>query len=164
MTVPLVVFLVLVAAVLAFGILTRAPALELSQAVAVLSDGDLDGDERKALLRRLLRQCEEEAGEFASRVGVSAAMALGDETAFRSFEQRAAGFPSAKEGAAAVDSESLVVLGLGDPLVLNVQRALHAEQYGNKGDAAVVWRQVLAQSRLTGAVFAGAEARRRLGE
>lgn len=172
---PLVAFLIAVVAVLAFGLLARWPTPELGGAVAMLEDGDLDGDERKRMLERVLRLSSDAlqaspqapaAGAVDVRwTGALSAMALGDGAAFRRWEARLSGSGAGGSAGSGAEVDRALPRGLdlGEPMLGNVRRALEAELAGDADAARTRWRQVAAQARLTGHALAAEVAAERLG-
>jgi hypothetical protein len=143
-TVPAVAFLLLVAALVASGLWQRASAPDLTAACRLLADGDLDGDERKAMLRRiqvLAAGANDATAKWAAHL---AAIALEDREAY------AASVPGPGELPAAGDRE---LLHLGDPMLGNVLAAGVAEAAGDREEALRRWRWAEAQSRLASRYF-----------
>lgn len=137
----LTTFLVVVAAVLLVASYYRYPRPDLDGCVRMLADGDLDFDERQRILRRAIGLAQADDRPRAAWIGALAAVALPDRDAYESFAPRLA--------SAEVPAESRW-LDLGDPVVGNVLEALRHARAGQLEDARREWRQVAAETRLTG--------------
>lgn len=145
MTVPLAVFLTLVAGVLAFAAWQRLREPTPDEAIVLLADGDLDREERQAVLEVLVEQ-----GARSSRVahrwaGMLAAVALERRDAFEAALDGLQGPGPGMQRPANVDLE---FLDLGDPLLHNILHALLAEAQADRPAGLRRWRQVEAQCQL----------------
>ena len=150
LTVPLVLFLVLVLALVSGAILTRHPSPNLDGSIQLLADGDLDFEERKRILLRLVDLAKEADAKRQLWAGLLAAVILQDRASFREMDARLG------VGLARLLPEAdLEWLMLGDVVVANVYLAMVAEASGDKQVARTKWGQVAAQARMTGYVFAG---------
>ena len=158
LTWPLLAFLLVVAAAVGLGFATGARAATVDEAIELLADGDLDGDERDRMLLRtidLAREAESRRGRWA---GLLAAAAAEDEGAYAHFDARIG------DGAdAAPDAAERRWLDLGDPLLANLLKARIAALRGDDAGAEVAWRQVAAQARMTANGFAAQLAAAALG-
>jgi hypothetical protein len=146
---PLAVFLAAVAAILSGAAWTKFRTPGADEAVRELADGDLDGEERVAMLRHLLAAALRSTEPREQWAGLMAAVSLGDGPGHATLQANLAGSTFRP---AAEDREWLA---LGDPMLRNVLTATIAAAEGRTEDAAVAWRRVEAQSRLTGHAFAG---------
>jgi hypothetical protein len=152
LSLPLVLFLVAVAAVVGLALRTRFPTPDLTGAVRMLADGDLDGTERTRMLARVVEQAAAApAPAVADRwAGLLAAVALGDRVAFQAALAQLGG-----EAALQVpEPAARELLHLGDPMLGNVLTALSAGAVGDRELARQKWAQVQAQARLTARPFA----------
>ncbi|MBL9076176.1 MAG: hypothetical protein JNL08_01650 [Planctomycetes bacterium] len=144
LTLPLVLFLLAVAAVLAIGIVPRLQRPAPADAIRLLADGDLDGDERRAVLDVLAVDGRGSADLGERWAAALAAVALGDRAALTAALQTLGG-GEVPSPAPPVDAREW--LGLGDPLLQNVLGAWLAEAAGDAAGAAVHWRRAAALCR-----------------
>lgn len=145
-TKPLIVFLVVVGLVLLRAADDRAGPREPRQVLAVLAAGDLEGEERRELLPRVVSAAVGRSERELLLPAAMAAVALGDAEAYRDLCARAAGavpVPVHSE-----DGDLLPLAALGDPLLANLLGAMLAEVQGRVDDARRRYGQVLAASRL----------------
>ncbi|HEB54270.1 MAG TPA: hypothetical protein ENI87_13540 [bacterium] len=147
LTAPLLVCLLMVAAVVGCAVLTRHPTPPLGGAIEMLADGDLDHDERERMLQRTLELASEADTPRALWAGLLAAIALQDRERYAAFDARL-------DRRVPLAPEQLRFLDLGDPLLANVLAAGMAQAAGDSDRAALRWRQVAAQARMTGNSFA----------
>jgi len=147
---PLAVFLAGVTAVLSGAAFAKLRSPAVDEAVRLLADGDLDGEERTGMLRHLLAGALRSSEPREHWAGLLAAVSLGDGDGHAALQARIAAGPAGWLPAA----EDREWLALGDPMLRNVLAATIAAAEGRAPDAAVAWRQVAAQSRLTGHTFA----------
>lgn len=140
---PLVVFLAAVAVVTGVGLDGKYPRPDADGAILLLADGDLDGDERVRMLRRLLEEVAQSREPAHLWAGLMATVALADRDGYAAVSARLGSPPRLP---AVADRE---LLGLGDPLLGNLVLAMVAEVEGDRAEALRRWRQVAAQSRLT---------------
>jgi hypothetical protein len=145
---PLLVFLCAVAAVLVVGWRSAAvrPA-DIAAAVRELADGDLDGAEANAMFRRIVGFADAARGPADTWAVAFAALALGDEAAWRRAEPALAADVAARVTPA---PERLRFLDLGDPLFGAVRDACLAEAAGDAATAKAKWRQARDVADLTG--------------
>ncbi len=150
LTPALMVFLCVVAALVGSGLWMREWSPGLGRAIELLADGDLDGEERAAMLARTVALARSAPGLRERWAGLLAAVALEDRVAFSAARAQLPGDPPAvPEGA------ERQFLDLGDPLLANVLAAFVAEAAGDRAGAKVHWQQVAAQARLARRPFAG---------
>ncbi|MEZ6036148.1 MAG: hypothetical protein R3F29_01620 [Planctomycetota bacterium] len=145
----MVVFLVVVTGVVGYALAVRHPRPDLSASIALLGDGDLDGDERKVVLENMLERRSEAATDRERWAVLLAAVALGERGAFDA--ARATLEPLSAHVLAAAD---LRWLALGDTVLHNVLAAMQADARGDAGAARVSWQQVQNQVLLTGDRYA----------
>lgn len=150
LTPALVVFLCFVAALVGSGLWTREWSPGLGRAIELLADGDLDGEERSAMLARTVDLARSAPGLRERWAGLLAAVALEDRNAFTAARAQLPGDPPAVPIAAERE-----LLDLGDPLLANVLAAFAAEAAGDRTGAQRHWQQVAAQARLARRPFAG---------
>ncbi|MGE3173894.1 MAG: hypothetical protein AB7O97_14815 [Planctomycetota bacterium] len=122
------------------------PFAELLQ---TLRDGDVEHDERVALLRRLIAM-DPVTDPAAPLCRVTAAIALDDEPALR-----AARGPAGTPVLGVADAPFLAQAGLGDPVLTPLLLAMAAELDGDDEAARARYGQVAASSRLFGMGLAG---------
>ena len=138
-TPALLAFLVLVAGVLGWSLVTRQSSPDVEGCMELLADGDLDREERERILLLVMELAEQSSGR--PRVaGWLAALSL----------QRRAAFAALGEGlddALAATSAKPRWLHLGDPMLANVLRACRLGS-DSKEEARVAWSQVAAQARM----------------
>lgn len=151
-TAPLLVFLCAVAAALAIGWRSAAarPA-DLAGAVRELADGDLDGAEAKAMFQRILDGADAARAPGETWAVAFAALALGDEAAWRRAEPQLAADVVDRRTPAPAERR---FLDLGDPLLGAVRDALLAEAAGDAPTARARWRQARDVADLTGRALA----------
>lgn len=151
LTRPLLVFLVLVAAVLLRAGHERLGSVPPSVAIQRLADGDLEGSERRELLRGLLAAGDLGGDPAARRTAVLAAIALDDAATYARLAGEGPPF-----GAEDFAPDALPPLhGLGDPVVAALLAAMGDEAAERAAAARRRYRQVAAQSRLAGMQLAG---------
>ena len=139
-TLPLVLFLLGVAGVLAYGLWQRQRVPGADEAIMLLADGDCDRAERDRLLRITI-DAAKSSDDIAHRwAGMLAAVSLGDREAHAALRSRLGG-----ELAAPPPAERREFLHLGDPMLANLLAAMVAEAAGDRGLALRRWRQVAAQ-------------------
>lgn len=143
LTIPLAVFLASVAGILVWGWWRPVPGP--GEAIVQLADGDLDGDERRAVLQALL-----ERGAASDRIthrwgAMLAAVALERRD---SFDALLGALSGPGPGMQLPPNDELDFLDLGDPLLHNVLLALWAEARGDRPAALLRWQQTDAQCRL----------------
>ncbi|MCB9877823.1 MAG: hypothetical protein H6835_09500 [Planctomycetes bacterium] len=143
------VFVAAVSVIVGIGLLTRHPRPDLAGSIALLGDGDLDGDERKIVLDNMLRRSAEAASDRERWAVMLATVALGDREAFAA--ARAAIEPLASH---ALSDEDRRWLDLGDPVLRNVLGAMQHEALGQRDAARGRWLQVQNQVLLTGNRYA----------
>lgn len=145
LTMPLVLFLLVVAGILGYSLWQRSIVPGPAEAIVLLGDGDLDGDERRRVLRALVVDGAR-SGELAERwAAMLAAVALEDRATFDA-SLAALGGPGKDLQVPPVGARDL--LHLGDPLLGNILAALLAEAASDRGLAQRRWQQVQAQCRL----------------
>lgn len=150
LTVPLVLFLALVLALVSGAMFTRHPSPDLDGSMQLLADGDLDFEERKHILLQLVDLAKSADAKRQLWAGLLAAVIVQDRSSFRAMD--------AKLGVGLeriLPEADLEWLMLGDVVVANVYLAMVAEASDDKQLARTKWSQVAAQSRMTGYVFAG---------
>lgn len=152
-TKPLIVFLVLVGLVLLRAADDRAGPREPRQVLEVLAAGDLEGEERRELLPRVVSAAVGRNERELLLPAAMAALAIGDVQGYRELCARAAG--SIPVPVQAEDGDLLELAALGDPLLANLLGAMHAEVQGRLDDARRRYGQVLAGSRLWHAPLCG---------
>jgi methionine-rich copper-binding protein CopC len=151
LTAPLLTFLTAVAVTLAVGAALRTPRPDASGAIALLADGDLDGDERAAVLRRLVDLVDADPRAPVPQLWAAtmAAVLIEDRAAHARLSARVPDGPAAQ-----VPAPLRAPLALGDAMLANL---LHAELAARAGDPAATTlarRQFAAQARLRGHPFA----------
>jgi len=159
---PLVTFLLAVATFDLVAWWRRSVLPGPAEAIELLADGDLDGDERRRVLRGLV-----DAGRGSTVVveqwgALLAAIALDDRAAHEALRTALAGPGTTAKLPPLADRE---LLHLGDPLLANVFAASVAEAEGNRAVAVLEWQQVATQCQLMHRPFAAelaADALRRL--
>ena len=145
LTAPLVVFLLVVAGIIATAVAFRAETPDMEGAIELLADGDLDRAERDSLLLRVLDFGESAKASRGRWAAVLAAVALQDRGAFDRLKARLD-----EAGDPVVPAERRQWLSLGDPLLANLLAAMQAEAAGDGAVARLKWRQVMVQSRFVG--------------
>jgi hypothetical protein len=141
-----------VACALAAGWCSRHRQPDLGEALRLLADGDLDGDERGTVLRRIQQLALSATDPTARWASWLASIAL---------EERGLG-PSPATAPPAAD---LPFLDLGDPVLGHVIAASLAELAGDRAQALQRWQAVERQGWLSSRIVArelAAEASRRL--
>ncbi|MCB9884113.1 MAG: hypothetical protein H6838_01405 [Planctomycetes bacterium] len=146
MTRPLTVFLVAVAAVLLVSLRHKFPRPPLAEAANLLADGDMDGAERRRMLRITVDAALGSSDPTDLWVGMLAAVALDDAATFA----RLRGMLGDGElPDSAPPAAERARLDLGDPVVRNVAAAMLAEIDGDPAAARTLWKRVDAQCRLS---------------
>ena len=145
LTPPLVLFLVVVALIVGFGLRSKYPTPDVDGAILLLADGDLDGDERRRMLQILRDRALESQSMAHAWAGMLAAVALEDRAGYATLLARLGNGPMPSAVPAEVDRE---LLHLGDPLLGNLVRAMIAEAAGDLKRSGPLWRQVAVQSKL----------------
>jgi hypothetical protein len=141
-TLPLVLFLLGVAGVIAYGLWQRQRVPGPDELIMLLADGDLDRAERDRLLRFTI-DAAKSSDDVAHRwAGMLAAVSLGDQEAYAALRARLGGESAPPTPPPAERRE---FLHLGDPMLANVLAAMVAEAAGDRTDALRRWRQVAAQ-------------------
>ena len=144
-TPALVVFLAAVLLIDGIALWRRSVLPGPAEAIVLLGDGDLDGDERRRVLRALVDEGSA-SSVVAERWGaLLAAVALEDREAHAAVVAALGGVGSAMQVPAVADRE---FLHLGDPLLGNIFAALIAEAEGQRAEAVRKWRQVETQCQL----------------
>jgi hypothetical protein len=141
-TLPLTAFLLGVVAVIAYGLYQRHRVPAVDDAIVMLADGDLDGKDRKRMLRVTIDAAMRSDDPAHHWAGMLAAIALDDRQAHGVLRGRVGGEakpPPPPEG------RLREFLHLGDPMLRNVLLALGAEAAGDRPEARKRWRQVAAQ-------------------
>lgn len=137
-------WLVFVAAVLLAGAVSRLHRPGLDEGIALLADGDLDGEERVRTLRAMLPEALAGTGRRERLLAAAIALALDDGAAW----QAACGAADAPVPVEAGDGPLLPLVDLGMPLIRTLFAARLAEQTGDAAAAKARYRQALAQARL----------------
>lgn len=151
LTPALSLFLVAVVGALAWGATTRlAPSGALAIATE-LRDGDGDGPERTALLRKLVAEARATGDRETRWLGLMAAVALDDSAAHAAILADLGGPAPGQTPTLTADH-----LSLGDDLVRNVAVAMLAEAAPDRDAARTSWRQVAEQCRLVSRPLAAA--------
>lgn len=145
-TLPLAVFLVVVALGVGFGLWHRYPRPDLAGGVVLLADGDLDGDERVRLLRRVLAQARTATRAGEQWAGYLAAIALADRPARQELLLALGGGP---RPAVVPEPGERTFLDLGDRMLGAVLAAGVAEVAGDVAVARRQWELVQSLARLT---------------
>jgi len=148
---PLVVFVLAVVAILLSAAWQRYRTPGPDEAILLLADGDLDGEERTRMLRVLVAAAQRSEQPRDQWAGMLAAIPLGDRSGHAAVK--------ALLGPGAVPTilpkpMERELLHLGDPMLANLLQALLEEAAGQAGPALVRWQMVEAQARLTGSSFA----------
>lgn len=144
LSLPLAMFLLVVAGIGVFAARRHLTAPTVPEAVRSLADGDLDGAERARALAALVRRGAASPLVGEQWAGLLAAVALGDRAAYEAALDRLGRVGPAALPAAAEQEQ----LHLGDPMLGNLGRAMWAEAVGKRDTALRRWRQVAAQCRL----------------
>ena len=146
LTRPLLVFLVAVAAAVVFGLRGKFPRPPLRQAANLLADGDLDGAERRRMLRITVDASLGSETLTDRWIGMLATIGLDDTASYERLRARLG--PGALPDAAPPAAER-PRLELGDPVVRNIAAGMLAEADGDKVAARAAWTMVDAQCRLS---------------
>ena len=141
-TLPLVLFLLGVAGVLAYGLWQRQRVPGPDELIMLLADGDCDRAERDRLLRITIEAAKSSDDIVHRWAGMLAAVSLGDREAHAALRSRLGGESVAPPPPPAERRE---FLHLGDPMLANVLAAMVAEAAGDRKGALRHWRQVAAQ-------------------
>lgn len=142
---PLVVFLTAVALIDVVSLWRRSVLPGPADAIVLLGDGDLDGDERQRVLRALVERGRASTAVAEQWGAMLAAIPLEDRAAYDAI-RTGLGLPG--PGAKVPPPTEREFLHLGDPLLANVLAATLAETDGRKGDAVQRWQQVTMQCLL----------------
>jgi hypothetical protein len=146
---PLLIFLAVVAAVVLRGLVESHGPWSAGDVLQRLADGDLEGEERQALLRRVEAAAQGQEERGLRLAGAMAAVALGDEEAWvRHVRALGGGLPVRPDDVGFLDAAAL-----GDPVLGALLQAMLAEARGEP-DAAARYAQVEASSRLFHMPFA----------
>ena len=121
--------------------------------IVALADGDLDGDERGAMLRRVVQLGETSKDPRGKWAGLLAAVALEDEGACAA-ALRGLGGTEEVSPTVVPPEAARGFLDLADPMLGNLGRAWWAEAAGEPEQARVLWGQVAAEARLSAAPLA----------
>jgi hypothetical protein len=144
LTLPLGLFLAGVLALLGSALLQTLSRPDPASAVRLLADGDLDGAERRRVLRQLLAVGVHSQATADRWAAALAAVALDDRAGL-------AAATSALGGGAVPnplpDAPARELLHLGDPYLRNLLAAWVAEASGQPQVALVHWQQLAAQCR-----------------
>jgi hypothetical protein len=140
-TLPLVLFLLGVAGVIAYGLWQRQREPGLDEAIMLLADGDLDRAERDRLLRITIDAAKGSDDIVHRWAGMLAAVSLDDRAAHAALRSRLGGEGTLPPPPA----ERREFLHLGDPMLANLLAAMVAEAAGDRALALRRWRQVAAQ-------------------
>lgn len=142
---PLVLFLAAVLLIDVGALWRRSRLPAPADAIGLLGDGDLDGDERRPVLG-VLRDAATTSPVLAEQwAGLLAAIVLEDRAAFDRIRARLGGPGPGTKVPPPAERE---FLHLGDPLLANVLAASIAEAEGRNADAVQRWQQVAAQCQL----------------
>jgi hypothetical protein len=150
-TPALVVFLGIVALALGFAAWQRWPCPDLHGAVVMLADGDLDGDERRRMLRRVVADARQATGVTDRWAGLLAAVALADEPAWRELLRTFGSDALPREVPPPGERE---FLHLGDRMLGSVLAAAVTEAAGEREAAIAAWTVAQAQATLAAQPFA----------
>ncbi|HEX6810118.1 MAG TPA: hypothetical protein VF384_00720 [Planctomycetota bacterium] len=145
------VFLLAVLAIVGLGLRSKYPMPALDDAILELADGDLDGPERRRMLRITLDAAMTSESTTHAWAGMLAAIALEDRTGYAALLARLGGGPMPTVVPPEPQRE---LLHLGDPLLGNLSNAMIAEAAGERALSGRIWRQVAAQCRLSPRPFA----------
>lgn len=148
-TVPLLAAMAAVLLLFGWAAWLRWRPVPFAELVETLRCGDVEHDERVALLRRLVA-LDPVADPAVALCRVTAAIALDDEPALR-----AARGPAGTPVLGADDTRFLDLAGLGDPVLTPLLSAMAAELAGDAAAARTRYGQVAASSRLFGMELAG---------
>ncbi len=150
-TLPLTGFLVAVTVIVGSGLRSMYPSPDVDGAILLLADGDLDGDERRRMLRITIEGALHSQSVAHRWAGLLAAVVLEDRAAYQALLAPLGTGPVPTVVPAESDRE---LLHLGDAMLGNLLLAMIAEAAGDRPGALHRWRQVAAQSRLTARSFA----------
>lgn len=143
----LLAFLIVVGAVVGWSIATRHPTPDLEGAIELLSDGDLDGDERERMLLRVSRLAATVESTRGHAAGLLAAVSILDRERHRQLW-------TALGERLELGERDRRGLDLGDPMLGNILTAMLAETDADRQAAQRAWSQVAAQARMVGNAFA----------
>lgn len=149
-TTPLTIFLTVVAALTAIGLWNKHPRPDLAGGVRLLADGDLDGEERLRMLRRVVGQAGTAASVKEHWAGLLAAISLADREAWQRHLRELGG---GDRPTAVPPPAERTFLDLGDRMLGCVLAAGIAEVEGDTAGAKRHWSSAQAHARLTGHVF-----------
>lgn len=141
-TLPLVLFLLAVASVNAYGLWQRQRVPGADELIMLLADGDLDRAERDRLLRFTIEAALHSDDIVHLWAGMLAAVSLGDREAHAALRSRLGGDARSLKPPPAERSE---FLHLGDPMLANLLAAMVAEAAGDRVLALRRWQQVASQ-------------------
>lgn len=142
---PLVVFLLAVATFDVVAWWRRGLLPGPAEAIELLADGDLDGDERGRVLRGLRDAGRGSAVVVEQWGALLASIALDDRAAHEALRTALGGPGPATKLPPLAERE---LLHLGDPLLGNVFAAMVAEAAGDREVAVREWQQVATQCQL----------------
>ncbi|MBL8750794.1 MAG: hypothetical protein JNK78_16660 [Planctomycetes bacterium] len=151
LTPALVVFLAAVVTIDLVALVVRWIPPSPAEAVRLLADGDLDGDERRQALQVLVRTPPDSADVERRWGALLAAVALEDRAVFAAQVAALGGIGATMKTPSA---DMRAFLDLGDPLIGNVAQALLAEASGDRTAAHRRWQQVATQCQLMVRPFA----------
>lgn len=140
---PLVVFLLGIAGVAAFGTYERFRTPSVDEAVRWLADGDLDAKERHRPLVALVAAARASDSGEVRLAGLMASISIGDKAAYGDLCAALGGGPAPSK---LPSPQAMELLHLGDPMLDNCLRAFVAEASGDRAAAAQRWLQVRAQA------------------
>jgi hypothetical protein len=150
-TPALLVFLAAVAVYVGLGVRAKYPKPGVDGAVRLLADGDLDGDERRRMLRRTVDGALASEAVAHRWAGLLAAVALEDRAAYAQLLAALGAGEVPSQVPAEAERE---LLDLGDPLLGNLLHAMIAETAHDHEGSLKLWRRTAVQSRLSGNAFA----------
>lgn len=151
LTPALAVFLAAVVTIDLVALLVRSIPPSPEEAVRLLADGDLDGEERRWVMQGLMRAGGDSADVGRRWGALIAAVALEDRAGFAA---QVAALGGVGGTMSTPPIEARAFLDLGDPMLGNVAQALLAEAAGDRAAAHRRWQQVDTQCRLMVRPFA----------